>query len=101
MTLELTELMRAEQRPDVYYGLTGNGRRPRWIADTRSGLDEIGDDGIAKLDCRLFPPGTTIIVSVPDCPECGIEAEPPEAGKVPSCSGCGFDWEAWAGDYFS
>lgn len=97
--LSMTEIERTEQRPDVYDGPTCDGRRPRWMTETRSGPDEI-KDGIVSLDCRTFPPGTTIVVSVPDCPQCGTQAEDPHVGRVPDCP-CGFDWEAWAGDRFS
>lgn len=94
------EHMRAEQRPDVYHGESCDGRRPRWIVDTRSGPDEAGDEGILKLDCRTFPPGTAVIVSFPECPSCDLPAKDPVGGKVEPCA-CGFDWENWAGEYYS
>ena len=100
MTIERTEIERTEQHPDVYDGPDCNGRRPRWISDTRSGETEVGTNGVVSLDCRTFPPGTVIMISVPDCPDCGTQVEDPEDGKVPDCD-CGFDWEKWAGDYFS
>ncbi len=98
--LSRTEIERTEQRPDVYDGPTCDGRRLRWITETRSGPEEVGEDGVVSLDCRIFPPGSTIVISVPDCPSCGTQAEDPIGGKVPDCD-CGFDWEAWAGDHFS
>lgn len=98
--IERTEIMRAEQRPGVYEGPTCDGRRPRWMTDTRSGEEEVGEEGILSIDCRTFPPGTTIVISVPDCPDCGTQAGDPIGGEVPDCD-CGFDWEEWAGGRFS
>lgn len=58
---------------------------------------------ILELDAKTFPPGTRVIISVPDCPECFESADFAFDGRTMTmgkCS-CGFDWNKWAQNEYS
>ncbi len=95
-----TEIGRYEQSPDIYGGASCAEMQPRWIgwADgDKEGPGPCGDkNGDLVLDCKRFPPGTIVTVSVPLCPnpECDLPAD------EPLCP-CGFDWLEWARNRYS
>lgn len=101
--LEMHETMWAEMSPDVYDGPNCDQIRPRWEASAEG--DKGGADfiDILELDAKTFPPGTRVIISVPDCPECFESADfafDSRTMTMGKCS-CGFDWNEWARDEYS
>ena len=89
-------IQQARMEPDLYAGNLCDEIRPRWIADVeKEGPTEI--DGNIELDPSAYPPGTRILIQVPECPDCGIDAEFATDGK---CE-CGFDWNAWRDGQYS
>lgn len=85
--LEYRDVMWAEMKPDVYDGDKCDQVRPRWWAYADGDMD---GDFIEKIDidCKHFPAGTKISVSVPCCPKCHQDADMCE-----SDDGCDFDWK--------
>lgn len=89
--IEYREIMWAEMKPDIYGGDSCDQHVAAWEChaegdmDAEHGLKEIG------LSAATFPPGTKIAISVPCCPDCGLNADFAQKGK---CE-CGFDWKAW------
>lgn len=86
------EIMRAEVKVDVYDGSTCDQHRKYWNAygDGDKQDDNFGED--IKLTLEGFPPGTKISITVPCCPECGVQSD--------MCD-CGFDWKKWAEEQYS
>jgi len=101
MRLKYHEIMRAEQKPDVYAGKDCNTHKPRWIGSgsgDKEGPTDVGNrKGHIVLVPSAFPAGTRIAISVPCCPECDEDADSAYLGK---CQ-CGFDWKQWADTEFS
>jgi hypothetical protein len=96
MNLQYQTVQTAEMKPDLYDGPECNDMRPRWVAESeKEGATEI--DGFIKLNPSAFPPGTRVLIQVPMCPNCGLNAEYAENLK---CE-CGFDWNAWVEDKYS
>lgn len=93
------EIDRAEMAPDLYDGLDCDQVKPQWLADCeKGGTEEVGDDGILKVDCRLYPAGTVVRIEVPLCPDCDQPAgEGEDAGS--DCL-CGFSWKLWVEDRY-
>lgn len=86
----------AEMAPDLYHGANCDKVRPRWVADVeKEGREEV--NGFLELIPAMFPPGTRVLIQVPTCPECGLDAEYAANGK---CE-CGFDWDAWRDDRYA
>ena len=89
-------IQEARMEPDLYAGNLCDEVRPRWMSyDEKEGQTEI--DGNIELDPSTFPPGTRILIQVPECPECGLNAEFATSGK---CD-CGFNWNAWRDNQYS
>ncbi len=106
--MRLRETMRAKQAPDVYDGETCDQHRPQWVGSAAGDKDGDGPiGGTLELAARIFPPGTQVTVSEPQCPNC--HETPHNMGDVPDGSGwktlwkcgCDFDWHEWANDEFS
>ncbi|UWS09851.1 hypothetical protein K4K98_11030 [Phaeobacter inhibens] len=100
------ETMRAEMVPDVYADQNCDQHEPRWMGSTEGDIDSGGDvgiDGVILLDAKIFPPGTKITVSEPECPDCGtvptLQSTHP-AEQIWQCE-CDHDWRAWANTEFS
>lgn len=85
-SLKMVETSWAEMAPGCYGGEMCDEIEPMW--DAYFDGDKEGETSAAHivLDPTLFPPGTRVVMSVPECPECH---EP--AG---TCD-CGFDWIEW------
>lgn len=82
--------------PDIYAGKNGDEIRPRWVADVeKEGKTEI--DGCIELDPSTFPPGTKILIQVPLCPTCQLDADCSNGGGI--CD-CGFDWNRWTEEQY-
>lgn len=101
----LRQTMWAELKPDVYGGPRCDKIVPMW---TTSAEGDKGDGDTARvlsLDSRVFPPGTTVVISEPLCPQCGDLREINMLRKrSPLYSGpcaCGFDWDGWVRDAYS
>lgn len=93
------ETMRAEMQPDTCGGESCEEIAPRWF--TYAEGDKDGDFAAEfGLEAKHFPPGTSISVQEPCCPNC-------EEGRAPtyddaglfggfaSHCDCGFDWDTW------
>lgn len=80
------EIMWVELGVDIYDGDGRDEHSKYWIGYAAGDMDEgpIGD--IVVLSADSFPPGTRIVISVPECPECRQESD--------LCD-CGFDWDKW------
>jgi hypothetical protein len=91
--IERRETVRAMRYPNGYY-------KPHWMGSKEGNInydEPIGDT--ISLDACSFPPGTTVQVKKPVCPECGeIPVETEDASW--QCS-CDFDWHRWAAIQFS
>lgn len=51
-----------------------------------------------SFDAKRWPAGTKILVQVPQCPKCEMDAEYQDEHK--KCE-CGFDWKVWAEEQYS
>ena len=97
------DVMWGTMEPDCYGGETYDELVPRWnchAADDKGGPDT---SDVVSLAAKTFPPGTTIVISVPVCPECGESSDcalEHSTGKMNNCS-CGFDWVEWARNEYS
>lgn len=91
--MEMTEVMRAELRVDCYDGPSCDQHRKYWNAYAEGDMQ---DDDMSEKELTLnldhFPPGTKVVVTVPECPECDMDVE--------SCD-CGFDWKNWVAEQYS
>ena len=103
-TLEMHEVLRAEQSPDIYDGPDCDQVKARWIGSAdvdKDGPGEMGDP--AELLAKHFPPGTVVSVKVPLCPDCGEGFDCSynhESGEISACN-CGFDWPLWTDHRYS
>jgi hypothetical protein len=96
MKLQYRTVQQAEMSPDIYDGPNCDSVRPRWVSDVeKEGPVEIS--GNINLDPAAFPPGTRVLIQVPECLSCGLDAEFAKNGK---CE-CGFDWHAWRDNQYS
>jgi len=97
--------MWAELAPDVYDGPKCDQVKPQWRVVAEGDKDGPDDQQELQLNCRHFPPGTKVTVSVPCCPnpKCGMSIkifgfDPPRTDedewKVGKCES-GFDWKDW------
>ena len=101
--MKYRETMNAEMAPDMYGGPDCDQMLPRWCASTEGDMGDGENHETLELAARTFPPGTRVVISIPECPDCTEPADmyfDPETGKTGPCQ-CGFDWEAWAGDTYS
>lgn len=92
--LNYVEIMRAEQKPDVYAGPNCDEHKARWWIHADGDMDSEHVDRFA-LSAADFPPGTKVVVTVPCCPLCGSNAE------LCVDSDCCFDWKEWANGRYS
>ena len=91
--MERIEIMWAELRVDCYDGPNFDEHRKHWnvVSEGDMGDDDL-DEPTLILDLNHFPPGTRVVVSVPECPECNI---------APEACDCGFDWKNWVEEQYS
>lgn len=86
------EIMWGEVKADCYGGESCEEISHYWnvyCADDKQ--DDSSKEPIV-LDPKLFPPGTKITVTMPDCPDCDMIVE--------LCD-CGFDWKEWVLNKYS
>jgi len=89
-TITYTTVQRAEMAPDLYAGENCDEAMPQWkVTVMGEGEEEL--DGALELDPAHFPPGTMVLIQVPVCPDCELDAEYAEDGI---CE-CGFNWNEW------
>lgn len=93
--LQSRDFMWAEMSPDLYDGKTCDEVRPRWHAQCDGDMESEYIDEVT-LDPKMFPPGTTVIVSMPCCPRCDQTQEMCEAIDY-----CDFDWSLWRDNKYS
>lgn len=101
--INFTEVDRVRMEPDCYTGPSCDELKPQWII----GVEKEGDvslDGEIGFKANHFPPGTQIIIEVPECPQCGETSDmqtPMDPWDAwPDCD-CGFSWSGWARDMYS
>ena len=87
--MEYTEVMRAEVKPDVYAGENCDQVEPRWEAYADGDMDSDVFYHPIELDCKTFPAGTKVLISVPCCPKCSQSVE------LCRDDDCDFDWDEW------
>lgn len=87
--------MWAEQSPDIYAGENYDQVHHRFECSSEGDRESEFLD-IVTLDASAFPPGTTIEVKLPCCPDCGQDVE-----LCLSDDTCDFDWDAWRNDVYS
>ena len=97
MKLEYRTIDAAEMKPDLYAGESCDNYRPTWVVSIpKQGEERLS--GNLELDPHHYPAGTRILIEVPVCPDCDLDAEYKDInGK---CE-CGFDWTAWANNQYS
>ena len=85
--LSYQEVMWAEMKPDLYDGPGCDQVKPAWSCFCDG--DKDGEDGLEliELAANTFPPGTKIVVSLPECPECHEIVELCQSSEY-----CDFDW---------
>lgn len=96
----------AEMKPDVYGGKSCDKVIPRWECQADGDHGGPDTEGTIRLAARTFPPGTTVTIEEPCCPDCGETREPvfPIPRRAPLYKGkcqCGFDWDAWVLNNYS
>lgn len=102
-------IMRAEVKVDCYGGDSCDQLTPYFDMYCEGDMDSdnVTDDIVIKLS--ELPPGATVEVKYPCCPECGLPREEKFefldgrytiAGFKEACS-CGFDWLEWTLDRYS
>ena len=96
MSTEYKAIMWAEMKPDVYGGEKCDEVIPMWEAYGDGDMDSDTFDHNIELDCKTFPPGTRVIISVPCCPDCGQEVEMCQQDE-----GCAYDWDGWVQNEYS
>ena len=94
MGMKYRTIMWGEREINYYGGDTCDQLIPKWRVDVEDdmGQQTINDNYPIVMDPSMFPPGTTIMVSVPCCPICDETME--------TCS-CRFDWDQWAANKYS
>ena len=92
-------IMSAELSPTVL----GEEIEFEWDMKTDGDFDS-EKEKVLTLDAKQFPPGTRIIIEVPECPECSLPSEycfiggfEPES----ECPDCDFDWKEWTLNKYS
>lgn len=93
---EYQEIMWAEMKPDVYSGEHCDEIAPQWETYIDGDMESNTMSDPIILDCKGFPPGAKIVISLPCCPECGYQVELCQQNQD-----CNFDWENWAKTQYS
>ena len=91
----------AEMKPDCYAGESCDEIAPRWEGFADGDMDGDTFDPIT-MAARTFPPGTRVVVSEPQCPQCQTPAGfalNHETGQMGACE-CGFDWVQWTREQY-
>ncbi len=101
--------MNAELKLDVYCGENCNKAEPQWDTYCDGDMDgDISNDPIIMSPLH-FPPGTKVLVMVPECPDCHLprmsSGGQNECGETivthESKCECGFDWHLWEQNEYS
>lgn len=93
--MERTQVIWWEMKPDMYAGESCDEMQPRWYGYA-DGDKEGGFDQEIVLRPDRFPPGTTVVVSIPCCPECEMDAE-----SCKAVGHCEFNWDEWVESEYS
>ena len=88
----MQEIMWAELKVDVYDGPNCDQHRPYWNAFSDGDKQDDDVDGDIVLSPTHFPPGTKIVISIPNCPDCD---------EIVDICTCGFDWKNWVEEKYS
>lgn len=95
--MKYTATAGAEFKADIYSGKNSDKHKTYIEAWCE------GDTGTERLkrinfDAKRWPVGTKLIVEVPCCPGCHLDAE--HQNKKGKCPECGFDWKNWAEEQY-
>lgn len=90
--MEYQDIMWAELKVDVYDGPNCDQHRKYWNAYADGDKQDDNFSENIELNLEHYPPGTKVVVSVPECPKCHETVE--------TCC-CGFDWKNWAEEQYS
>lgn len=88
-------IMWAEQKPDLYSGPNLDQIRHTFECFCEGDMQQEWVD-IISLDSSSFPPGTKIIIQIPECPKCGSDIETCKNDDF-----CDFDWNLWVMEKYS
>lgn len=91
-TQQYTPIMWAELQVDCYGGDSCDQHERRWATQAEGDKDGDATREPLRLALEAFPVGTRVVVEVPVCPQCDVDAE--------NCQ-CGFDWKQWAEDRYA
>ena len=103
--IQYEEVDEIAMQPDVYSGDSCDEVKPRWMANVeKEGWCDEGET--LTLAAKHFAPGTRIVVMVPVCPTCGLNANychnlPEHSRAEEGICECGFNWNEWALDQYS
>ena len=88
--------MKYEQVGNGEIRLNVENNKP-YVWATANGQEEAYESEYAVIHTDSWPVGAKFTVSVPVCPDCGLNAEHQDSkGK---CH-CGFDWNIWAANNY-
>lgn len=107
--MERHTIMRAEVKADCYAGKDCD--QVQTFFELYCDGDRDSDESYKDITIRLreLPPGATVEVKYPNCPQCGIPREDlfkstrsgmKIVGHKPTCC-CGFNWEEWVLEQYS
>ena len=90
--MDRKDIMWAEIKVDCYDGKECDRHRKYWNAYADGDMQDENISGNLEISLDQYPPGTKVIISIPECPECDETSD--------TCS-CGFDWKNWAEEQYS
>jgi len=86
MKVEYCQILIAELKVNIYDGPKCDQHRKYWNMYAEGDKQDDDYEGDLTMTMEEFPPGTKIVVTTPQCPECFmIQTE---------CK-CGFNWKEW------
>jgi len=102
-------IMWSELKLDVYCGKKCDESRPQWETFCEGDMDSDTSTEDIRLTVDYFPPGTKVLVKIPQCPDCTLprmtNATRDGDGKLTvlheSKCECGFNWVSWEQDKYS
>ena len=108
--MERTAIMRAEVKADCYTGENHDQISNYFNVYCEGDKQDSNDTDDIIIKCAELPPGATIEVQYPCCPDCGIPREDKfeflEGGRAKiighaeHCE-CGFDWQNWVAEQYA
>jgi len=93
--MKYVEIMHAEMKPNIYGGENADEVEAQFECYAEGDKESETEDTIT-FDAKAFPPGTKIVVTVPECPKCELSVE-----LCTQMGDCDFDWVEWRDGEFS